>query len=607
MTYDRGNKKPQKERGHTKNTFDPREKKESKPLRTNATSEENNGSERIAKRLARAGIASRRDAETMIAAGRIAVNGKVLDTPAFNVKRTDAITVDGKPLPPIERTRVWLYHKPAGLVTTNRDPEGRPTVFDSLPEGMPRVLSVGRLDINTEGLLLLTNDGGLARVLELPSTGWVRKYRVRAHGKVTQADLDALKNGIAIDGIFYGAVEATLEREQGTNIWLTVALREGKNREVKNILGALGLTVARLIRISFGPFQLADLEEGAVRELKGRTLRDQLGERLIADANADFDLPILKPFSNAPVVGEQKLPERRPNVSDDGWISSTPEVPRYNKRSKKADFAERGRAQLSTKPSRFGKNDDGFSGRTKGYTKSPEEKPEAKPQRLHSSNVWMAPGARPQTARKKYWHDRDEEPKEENRRFENKTDERRQPRASRHEGDAHFERPKKRFDDHSAKRDLKKKSWDKPFGDEDQRSDDRPKRFPKKTWGSRGDYGTNNKAERPANNKRAFGGPKKHYSASTSANEGGYDNRHRHSESEGQGANRKRTGRFYEQRSDEPFSSKDDHQKKAHFGDRRAKNGKFLKPKGATKEQGRARSSTRSARSDGGRGANRRR
>ena len=218
MTYDRGNKKPQNDRGDTRNKFDPRGKKDTKTSKVK-TGDEGDGSERIAKRLARAGIASRRDAETMIAAGRIAVNGKVLDSPAFNVKRTDAITVDGKPLPPIERTRVWLYHKRAGLVTTNRDPEGRPTVFDSLPEGMPRVLSVGRLDINTEGLLLLTNDGGLARVLELPSTGWVRKYRVRAHGKVTQADLDKLKDGIAIDGIFYGAVEATLEREQGTNVW----------------------------------------------------------------------------------------------------------------------------------------------------------------------------------------------------------------------------------------------------------------------------------------------------------------------------------------------------------------------------------------------------
>ena len=269
----------------------PRERRQDRPERTGGKTERAGGenprksssraaartvegddaSERIAKRLARAGIASRREAETMIAAGRIAVNGKVLASPAVNVKRTDIVTVDGKPLRQAERTRLWLYHKPAGLVTTNRDPEGRPTVFEALPADMPRVLSVGRLDINTEGLLLLTNDGGLSRVLELPATGWLRRYRVRAHGKVTQAQLDALKNGIAVEGVFYGSVEAELERVQGSNVWISIGLREGKNREVKNILGALGLTVGRLIRISFGPFQLGDLEEGAVREIKGRT------------------------------------------------------------------------------------------------------------------------------------------------------------------------------------------------------------------------------------------------------------------------------------------------------------------------------------------------
>lgn len=300
----------------------------------------------------------------MIAAGRITVNGKVLVSPAINVKRTDIITVDGKPIKQAERTRLWLYHKPAGLVTTNRDPEGRPTVFEALPPEMPRVLSVGRLDINTEGLLLLTNDGGLSRVLELPSTGWLRRYRVRAHGKVTQLQLDELKNGIAVDGVFYGSVEATLEREQGSNVWISIGLREGKNREVKNILGALGLTVSRLIRISFGPFQLGDLEEGAVREIRGRILRDQLGEKLVEESGADFDAPIHNEFSNTAVQGrtrrdvEEREPEgeRRRAPREREWISSTPE-------------------------------------RRKGRDDKAAERTE--PRRRGNANVWMAPGARP--------------------------------------------------------------------------------------------------------------------------------------------------------------------------------------------------------------------
>ncbi len=248
--------------------------------------------ERIAKAIARAGLASRREAETWITAGRVAVNGITVASPALNVTAQDRITIDGAPLPQRERTRLFLYHKPHGLVTTHADPQGRPTIFAALPKHLPRLLSVGRLDMNTEGLLLLTNDGGLARVLELPATGWMRRYRVRAHGRVTQDKLDRLRAGITLDGVHYGSIEARLDREQGANVWLTFAMREGKNREVKNVLGHLGLAVNRLIRVSFGPFQLGELPEGAVEEVRTRTLREQLGERITAIAGADFSAPL---------------------------------------------------------------------------------------------------------------------------------------------------------------------------------------------------------------------------------------------------------------------------------------------------------------------------
>ena len=251
--------------------------------------------ERIAKRIARSGLASRRDAERMIAEGRVKLNGRTLTSPAIVVGPADRIEVDGAPIAERERTRLWLFHKPKGLVTTNRDPEGRPTIFSALPPELPRVMTVGRLDINTEGLILLTNDGGLARVLELPATGWLRRYRVRAHGEIEQAALDRLRRGITIDGMVYGAIEAEIERVQGTNLWLTVALREGKNREVRRVLEHLGLAVNRLIRISYGPFQLGDLKPGAVDEVRGRVLRDQLGEKLAKAAGADFSSPIRSP------------------------------------------------------------------------------------------------------------------------------------------------------------------------------------------------------------------------------------------------------------------------------------------------------------------------
>jgi 23S rRNA pseudouridine2605 synthase len=242
--------------------------------------------------LARAGLCSRRQAEEWIAAGRVAVNSGTISSPAVNVTARDRITVDGKPLPRREGTRLFLYHKPVGLVSTNADPQGRPTVFDVLPKNLPRLMSVGRLDIGTEGLLLLTNDGGLARVLELPDTGWIRRYRVRAHGRVGQGDLDRLKYGVSINGVHYGAIEATLEREQGANVWLSFAIREGKNREVRNVLAHLGLQVNRLIRIEFGPFGLGALAEGAIEEVETNNLRAQLGARIIAQAGCDFSSPI---------------------------------------------------------------------------------------------------------------------------------------------------------------------------------------------------------------------------------------------------------------------------------------------------------------------------
>src|SRR6185437_14071261 len=254
--------------------------------------------------MARAGVCSRREAEAWIIEGRVSVNGEVLKSPAFNVSDADDVRVDGKRLAAPERTRLFLFHKPRGLVTTARDPEGRNTVFAVLPPDLPRVVAIGRLDINTEGLLLLTNDGGLSRVLELPSTGWLRRYRVRAHGSVDQAALDRLSEGVTIDGVDYLGVEAKLDREQGANAWLTLGLREGKNREIKKILEHLGLAVNRLIRISFGPFELGDLPEREVMEVRTRVLRDQLGVKLAKEAGVNFDAP--------QIVADASPPERKP-------------------------------------------------------------------------------------------------------------------------------------------------------------------------------------------------------------------------------------------------------------------------------------------------------
>jgi 23S rRNA pseudouridine2605 synthase len=260
---------------------------------------------RIARALARAGLCSRREAERWIAQGRVSVNGEVLASPARDVSARDRILVDGNELPAHEPARLWRYHKPKGLVTTHRDPEGRKTVFETLPEHLPRVVSVGRLDVNTEGLLLLTNDGALARHLELPATGWLRRYRVRAHGTVGQEALDKLKGGIEVGGVRYGPIEATLDKPQGSNVWLSIGLREGKNREVRTILDHLGLTVNRLIRISFGPFQLLDLEPGGVEAVRRRVLIDQLGRHVAATLGLIED-------DEAPAGGPRRRPHSKP-------------------------------------------------------------------------------------------------------------------------------------------------------------------------------------------------------------------------------------------------------------------------------------------------------
>jgi 23S rRNA pseudouridine2605 synthase len=243
-----------------------------------AAAESTERGERIAKRIARSGLCSRRDAERWIAEGRVAVDGAVLTSPAVTVTAENEIRVDGKPLPEPERARLWRFHKPAGLVTTHKDEKGRPTVFGALPAELPRLVSIGRLDLNSEGLLLLTNDGALARRLELPATGWVRRYKVRVHGFVDPARLAALARGVTVDGIAYGPIRAELERQQGSNAWIILSLQEGKNREVRRVLEHLGYPVTRLIRLAYGPFQLGHLARGAVEEVQKKVMAEQLGK-----------------------------------------------------------------------------------------------------------------------------------------------------------------------------------------------------------------------------------------------------------------------------------------------------------------------------------------
>ncbi|MDQ0559595.1 23S rRNA pseudouridine2605 synthase [Rhizobium mesoamericanum] len=468
--------------------------------------------ERISKVMARAGVASRRDIERMIMDGRVKLNGKLLETPVVNVTLTDRIEVDGVPIRGIERTRLWLYHKPAGLVTTNVDPEGRPTVFDNLPDDLPRVMSIGRLDINTEGLLLLTNDGGLARALELPTTGWLRRYRVRAHGEIDQEALDKLKDGIAVDGVLYGSIEATLDRTQGSNVWLTMGLREGKNREIKNVLGALGLDVNRLIRISYGPFQLGDLPERDVVEVRGRTLRDQLGPRLIEDAKANFDAPIY----NSPAVAAEEEPEAKPE--------------RRERPRKPEDKRERALSRLDTK--RDDRRDDRRDG---GRNDDDRPKRPALGSR-RNANVWMAPGARPlgekaaakaeknaktarrrgetpNTAKPEHSHYGDERPRVQiNRASDDEGEWIRSSeivRKSKDEGDDGFSR-KRSFGDRPARGDRSFRDrpahGDRTHGDRPSRGDrpfsDRPRSDRKR---EEGDERPRSFGDRPARGDRPFG------------------------------------------------------------------------------------------------------
>jgi 23S rRNA pseudouridine2605 synthase len=256
--------------------------------------------DRIAKVLSRAGVASRREAERMIQLGQVSVNGRVIDSPALNVTARDRITVNGKPLTEPEPARLWLYYKPEGLVTSASDEKGRDTVFDHLPEDLPRVMSIGRLDLNSEGLLLLTNDGALKRKLELPSTGWLRKYRVRIKGNPTDPDLEPLRRGITVDGERFQPMSVELDRIQGANAWLTIGLREGKNREIRRAMSEIGLIVNRLIRISYGPFRLNDLQPGEVEEIRPKVLRDQLG--MVSEETSPQGAPVGKPAPKRRVV-----------------------------------------------------------------------------------------------------------------------------------------------------------------------------------------------------------------------------------------------------------------------------------------------------------------
>ena len=319
------------------------------------------GGERIAKRLARAGLCSRRDAERWIAEGRVAVNNKTLTSPACVVRAGDIVQVDGKVIAEPEPARLWRYYKPSGLVTTARDEKGRTTVFERLPPDMPRVISIGRLDLTTEGLLLLTNDGELARFLELPATGWTRRYRVRVFGEVDEKKLADLEKGPTIDGIKYGPIEAVLDRIQGRNAWLTVSLKEGKNREIRKVMEGLGLQVNRLIRVAYGPFQLGKLEEGAVEEVPKRVVREQISRFFTGADPAEEAKPKAKaaaskaaPKASANADAGVKAPAKaasKPRDAKAGWAKAAePKSPPRPRGPAKPAAAGAGAKSIGAKP-----------------------------------------------------------------------------------------------------------------------------------------------------------------------------------------------------------------------------------------------------------------
>ena len=361
--------------------------------------------ERIAKVMARAGVASRRDAEKMILAGRVAVNGTVTTSPALDVMPSDKVTLDGKPIDAPQPARLWLYYKPVGLVTSAKDEKGRQTVFDTMPEGMPRVMSVGRLDLNSEGLLLLTNDGELKRRLELPSTGWLRKYRVRVNGRPNEATFDPLRRGITIEGEDFQPMEVTLDKQQGANAWLTVGIREGRNREVRRAMAEVGLVVNRLIRVSYGPFRLNTMKPGDVVEVKQRVLRDQLGSTGDAEAGAarsGAGQAPRKPRAGGAAPGKGRAPKPRPLGEDrplragSRFAGKDAPRPRPLIEEETGDRPPRSRHGEASRPPRKGSGERPFKPRT------PRDADEARPPRKAAAGsadggqAFRARGPRPE-------------------------------------------------------------------------------------------------------------------------------------------------------------------------------------------------------------------